>query len=45
MNWRRLIRIEEDFDLIEIETPSIHIDWSRTEKTSPYNMFGLKNEI
>jgi hypothetical protein len=33
MDWRRLIRIRRDFDLLEIETPSIHhMDWGRTEQ-------------
>jgi hypothetical protein len=27
-----LIRIERDFDLIAIETPSIYMDWGRTEQ-------------
>jgi hypothetical protein len=27
-----LIRIDRDFDLLEIETPSIHMDWGRTEQ-------------
>jgi hypothetical protein len=27
-----LIRIVRDFDLLGIETPSIHMDWGRTEQ-------------
>jgi hypothetical protein len=32
MDWRGLIRIGEDFDLLGIETPSIHMDWGKTEQ-------------
>jgi hypothetical protein len=32
MDWRGLIRISRDFDLLGIETPSIHMDWGRTEQ-------------
>jgi hypothetical protein len=31
MDWRGLIRIVRDFDLLGIETLSIHMDWGRTE--------------
>jgi hypothetical protein len=33
MDWRGSIRIERDFDLLDIETPSIHMDCGRTEQT------------
>jgi hypothetical protein len=33
MDCRGLIHIREDFDLIGIETPSIHMDWGRTESS------------
>jgi hypothetical protein len=35
MDWRGLIRIGGDFDLLEIKTPqspSIHMDWGKTEQ-------------
>jgi hypothetical protein len=32
MDWRGLIRIEKYFDLLGIETPSIYMDWARTEQ-------------
>jgi hypothetical protein len=31
MDWRGLIRIEGDFDLLGIESLSTHMDWGRTE--------------
>jgi hypothetical protein len=32
MDWRGLIQIRRDFDLLGIETPSIHMNWGRTEQ-------------
>jgi hypothetical protein len=32
MDWRGLIRIRRDFDLLGVQTPSIHMDWGRTEQ-------------
>jgi hypothetical protein len=32
MDWRGLIWFRRDFDLLGIKTPSIHIDWGRTEQ-------------
>jgi hypothetical protein len=34
MDWRGLIRIKRDFDLLEIKTLSIHMDWGEN-RTSP----------
>jgi hypothetical protein len=31
-DWRGLVRIERDFDLLGIETPSIYMYWGRTEQ-------------
>jgi hypothetical protein len=32
MDWRGFIRIGRDFDLLGIKTPSIHMDWGKTEE-------------
>jgi hypothetical protein len=43
MNWRELIRIERDFDLLGIKTPLIHTDWGRTEQTLNKVLEGKKS--
>jgi hypothetical protein len=40
MDWRGLIQIERDFDLLGIETHSIHMDWGRTEQALEWFPFG-----
>jgi hypothetical protein len=32
MDWKGLIRIEGDFDLLGIQSPSIHMNWGGTEQ-------------
>jgi hypothetical protein len=42
IDWKRLIRIERYFNLLGIETPSIHMDRDRTEHGLMWHRFGVR---